>query len=97
IDYGRNDFEQGDTFTYDLNVDGLPLLSDISRIKIIKYGTDGWCLADFRLLVNGVEVYAEDFHHWTDGCRWLDEDDGHQPSYEVAQDTLHTHALWQSY
>ena len=49
VDYGRDDFERGDTFTYDLNLDEIPLLSDITRIRITKDGTDGWCLADFRL------------------------------------------------
>lgn len=97
INYGRNDFERGDTFTYDLNLDGIQRLSDISKIKIIKDGTDGWCLADYRLLVNEVPVFAEDFHQQPGGCRWLDEDDGHQPTYEVAHDQIRAHPLWQGY
>jgi hypothetical protein len=97
VDYGRDDFERGDTFTYDLNLDEIPLLSDITRIRITKDGTDGWCLADFRLLVNEIPVYAEDFHHLSGGCHWLDGNDGHQPTYEVAHAQLRAHALWQAY
>jgi hypothetical protein len=97
VDYGRDDFEQGDTFTYDLNLDEIPLLSDITRIKITNDGTDGWCLADFSLLVNGVAVYAQDFHGEPGGCHWLDEDDGHQPTFEVSHDTIRAHPLWQAY
>jgi fibronectin type III domain protein len=97
VDYGRNDFEGGDIFTYDLNQEPLTLFGDISKIKITKFGTDGWCLADFRLLVNGVSVYAEDFHALPGGCRWLDEDDGHQPSYEVSHAALHGHTYWRNY
>ena len=97
LDYGRNDFERRDTFTYDLNLNQLGFLSDINRIRITKDGTNGWCLADFRLLVNEVPVYAENFHHLPGGCRWLDGDDGHQPTYEVAHATIRAHALWQGY
>lgn len=97
IDYGRDDFEQGDTFKYDLNLDGVPRLSDISRIKILKSGTDGWCLSDFRLLVNEVPAFAQDFHQMPGGCRWIDGDDGHQPTLEVAHDPIRAHVLWQTY
>jgi hypothetical protein len=97
VDYGRDDFERNDTFTYDLGLERIEFLSDITRIRLQKVGTDGWCLADFRLLVNGQPVYQENFHSLPGGCRWIDGNDGHQPFHEVPHATLRANAAWQSY
>jgi hypothetical protein len=97
VDYGRDDFERNDTFKYDLNLERLDFFSDINRIKLEKVGTDGWCLADFRLLVNEKEVYAENFHSLPGGCRWIDGNDGHLPTYTVSHATLRAHPSWQGY
>jgi hypothetical protein len=40
-------------------------------------------------------VYATD--PLPGGCRWLDNDDGHQPSYTVGHGALRAHSLWQNY
>jgi hypothetical protein len=97
VDYGRDDFERGDIFTYDLVLDGVTFLSDITQIHIAKTGDDGWCLADFKLIVNGVAVYSESLATSTSPCRWLDTEGGAIPSYSVNHDTLRAHPSWQAY
>ena len=97
LDYARDDFERGDTFAYDLNLDGIGELGDINQIYIGKQGDDGWCLADFALKVNGIEVYNQDFSGLPGGCRWIDEDDGHFWAYVVPHATLRAHPAWANY
>jgi hypothetical protein len=100
LDYGRNDFERGDVFRYDLNLtNNVALFGDISGIQIRKSGGDnGWCVADFRLLVNERVVYDEDFRSLPSGCRWLDNpSDGGIPTYAVNRAQLRAHPMWQSY
>ena len=97
VDYGRDDFERGDTFTYDLDLDGVTFLSDITKVRISKSGDDGWCIADFSLIVNGVTVYTEDFQSLPSHCQWLDTDFASLPSYQVGHDQLRAHPSWQAY
>lgn len=97
VDYGRDDFERADTFTYDLNLDKIDLRADINRIRLEKTGTNGWCLRDFRLLVNEVTVYTESFQSESGGCHWIDGDDGHTPFYEVSHATIRANSAWQAY
>jgi hypothetical protein len=97
VDYGRDDFERGQTFSYDLDLGHISLLGDITRLRITKDGTNGWCIADLALLVNEMEVYVETFQALPGGCLWLDGDDGHQPTYEVDHARLRAHPEWQDY
>lgn len=97
VDYGRDDFERNDRFTYDLNLDQIPLLSDFNRVRISKYGTDGWCLADYRILVNGVPVFSESFAGLPGGCLWIDEDDNHSHTHEVTHAAIRANPLWSAY
>ena len=97
MDYGRDDREGGDTFRYDLNLDDIALFSDINKIQLNKVGTDGWCIADFRLLVNERAVYSESFSALPGGCLWLDGNDGHVNTYTVDHTKLRAHPLWQGY
>lgn len=97
LDYGRDDFERKTKYTYDLRIDYVPLLSDANSIKIQKYGTNGWCLSSFRLLLNGVEAYTQSFASQPGGCLWLDNDDGHLPSHSVSHPTLRSHPKWQGF
>ena len=43
VDYGRDDFEVVDDFTYDLVQTNVRTLSDIQFLKVHKLGIDGWC------------------------------------------------------
>ncbi len=93
LDYGRDDFERGSVFAYDLNLAGLSTFSKVNQIKITKSGTDGLCLKAFELLLNDRSVYYQSFS----GCHWLDGNDGHRPSYSVTSSTLRNSSRWKNY
>ena len=97
LDYGRDDFERGDTFTYDLNVKNVSEMADIIQLNISKLGSNGWCITDFTLTVNGLDVYDEDFSGLADGCLWLDNDNGHSRTHVVTHEMLRTHPDWDNY
>lgn len=97
LDYGRDDFERDDLFTYDLNLKNLSEISDITRISISKSGNNGWCLADFVLTINGLDMYSEDFSGLADGCLWLDNDNGNSRTHVVTHEMLRAHPDWQNY
>jgi hypothetical protein len=69
LDYSRDDFERGDVFTYDLNLDHVSDLSDISLLDIYKDDDNGWCLQEFSLLVNGVPIYNQYFGATSPTCQ----------------------------
>jgi len=102
VDYGRDDFERGDDFTYDLLLDGVSDLADINTIYIHKEGTDGWCLKSLALLVNSkeenpIEIYNKDFSSTAAGCQWIDKESGYKEYYNVSRSTLRAHPLWQNF
>jgi hypothetical protein len=97
LDYGRNDFEVVDDFTYDLTLTNLRTVSDIRFLAIQKTGTDGWCLDHLTLLINGQPMYDRSFRTETALCRWLDADDGHSPALTYSGTTLRSHSLWRDY
>ena len=97
LDYGRNDFEKGDEFTYNLLTNGISELGDITLIDISKTGTNGLCLEDITLKVNGFEVYSEDFSDNASGCQWIDNGDGHLPSIVISHEKLRNHTAWSNY
>jgi len=92
IDYARDDFERNDTFTYDLVLDNVKFLSNITQIKITKTGSDAWCLRSFELLVNGKTIYFQDFGS---SGRWIG--DGHPSVYTVDYATLRNNNYWKNY
>jgi hypothetical protein len=105
LDYGRDDFERGDEFTYELSLedifDGIQDLSEINHIYLLKPGSDGWCIESVALLAdtlngvdNGVEIFTQDFGTTSSTCRWLD---GQQNYLVIGRDTLRAHPLWQAY
>ncbi|HEU0031186.1 MAG TPA: hypothetical protein VFQ53_11175 [Kofleriaceae bacterium] len=81
-----DDFKRGRDFTYDLDLGSVATLHDISEIKLHKYGTDGMCVQQFQLLVNGRVAYDRNFGSAT--CQWIDGDDGHQPTFTVTHAQL---------
>jgi hypothetical protein len=93
MDYGRNDFERGDDFTYDLTADDITDLSQLNELYIFKTGTDGWCFDKLTLLVNGKAVYDEN----RSSCQWLDDENGNRNYYIVSRAALRAHPLWQAY
>jgi len=97
LDYGRDDFERGDEFTYELLAPDVTDLSDIHQIHLLKPGTDGWCIANLTLLVDGIAVYEQHFGETATTCRWLDDASGYQNHLTIGRATLRAHPLWQAY
>lgn len=94
IDYGRNDFERGDQFTYDLELTGLTNLEDITLINLSKAGGNEWCLEDLSLLINNRLVYAEEFGSTEDSCLWFDNN---SPEHTIGHEDLRSHSGWQEF
>jgi hypothetical protein len=84
LDYGRDDFERGDLFTYDLSLDGVDFRVDIDKIELSKSGSDGLCLEFVGLLVNGRHFFSRLF----DDCRWLDSGRGRSPTLTIFSNEL---------
>ena len=105
LNYGRDDFEGGDEFTYELLLhdifDGIQDLSEINHIYLLKPGDDGWCIESVTLIAetlngvdNGVELFSQTFGSTSSTCRWLD---GQQNYLVIGRDTLRAHPAWQAY
>ncbi len=101
LDYGRDDFERGDEFTYELLLDdlsdGIHDLSEIDHIYLLKPGSDGWCIESLALLINGQEIYTQGFGSTSSTCHWLDNEGGSQTYFVVGRETLRAHPLWQNF
>ncbi len=97
LDYGRNDFERSDEFTYELLLDGMSDLANIETLYIKKEGTDGWCLTSLALVVNEVEIYNQDFSSTSSTCQWIDKASGHKEYHSVSHSVLRAHPLWRNY
>ena len=105
LDYGRDDFEGGDDFTYELSLadlfDGIQDLSEINHIYLLKPGDDGWCIQSVSLIAetlngvdNGVELFSKTFGSTSSTCRWLD---GSQNYLVIGRPELRAHPAWQAY
>jgi hypothetical protein len=99
IDYGQNDFERttdplnernGD-FTYDLVLDGLQRVADITELTIWKPGYDDWCVSSFALEINGRVVYDRAFGTTASTCRWVTYGN---PVIAVSHDQLRQDPRW---
>jgi hypothetical protein len=97
VDYGRDDFEVVDDFTYDLVQTNVRTLRDIQYLKLHKLGTDGWCVDNLTLLVNGQPIYYHSFRTATAMCHWVDGNDGHLPTLTIYGSTLRSDPLWQGF
>ena len=95
LDLNRDDFERGDTHRYDL-----ALVADTADIRLLtlgKTGSDGWCVADLKLLVNGGYMFEQSFADQPGGCLWLDSEGGASLTYQITAATLRAHPLWSAY
>jgi hypothetical protein len=95
LDYARNDFERGSTFTYDLLTDGVARFDDIDWIAFAKTGTDGVCIARVDLIVNNSRQpsYSRSFFP----CRSLDDENGHTRDLALRYDDLRRSPAWRQY
>lgn len=92
LDYGRDDFERGSFFVYDLNLETIEQRSDINQITLLHEGSDAVCIDSIGLFVNGVSVFARDFAA-EGGCKLLDNHD----SFHVSHERLRADPRWNAY
>jgi tetratricopeptide (TPR) repeat protein len=92
-----DDFARGRDFPYDLLLDNVAELSDITMLMLHKEGSDAVAIAELSLCVNGVEVFSRQFGETTRTCLWLDEGDGHSPIYTIHYPELRAHPKWQAF
>jgi hypothetical protein len=92
LDYARNDFERGDDDLYDIRLNNVERLRDITRIQIGKTGTDGWCLASVEVIVNGVRLMAKNY---PGNCDYIDPPGGTDHLW-IPYATMRGHEDWRS-
>ncbi len=95
LDYARNDFERGSTFTYDLLTDGIARFDDIDWIALTKTGTDGLCISRVELIVNNSRQSSHSRSFFP--CRWLDDESGHTRDLALSYDELRRNRAWRQY
>jgi len=93
LDHARDDFARGDNHTYDLKLDDVADLGDITRLRIRKLGNDGWRIRRVTLLVNGRTIFRRDF----DPGHWLDNANGHSRTLRFGSRTLRASDAWQGW
>jgi hypothetical protein len=99
LDSGADDFERGQTRTYDLlqfNASGsgtLTKLRDIQMLEISKTGSDGWCVSDVELIINGRPIYKINYPQG----KWLDNSGGARLSTTIDGATMRGSAEWRGY
>jgi hypothetical protein len=93
LDYGRDDFPRNNTFTYDLKLDYVATIGDLSHIYLSKTGSDGLALKSIELLVNGRLIYTQSFA----SAFWLDNDGGHSNTFVVNYSQLRQDDSWRNY
>jgi hypothetical protein len=84
LNAARDDWERGRNDIYDLRLNNIQFVNDITQIRISKRGTDGWCLQGFVVYLNEATYYEQMSSH----CRWIDGNDGYDPIYEVREARL---------
>ncbi len=94
MDYGQNDFERGDLFSYDLELSGITNLTDVTMFSISKSGSNGLCMESIELLLNNHSVYVDDFSNEANKCHWLDNEDGKSNTYTVFHESLRSSPGW---
>ncbi|MCZ6655520.1 MAG: hypothetical protein O7D91_21135 [Planctomycetota bacterium] len=97
VDYGRDDFERGDSFIYDLELTGLTRLTDVTLINLSKTGSNGWCVEELSLLINNESVYSESFGPTNETCLWLDNSGPYSRNHSIFHEKLRDHVLWQNF
>jgi hypothetical protein len=91
--YDGDDFERGNTFTYDLNLDGISQVRDIKWIVLSKAGDEGWCVRKVELLINNQQPAVS---YTFNTPRWLDNRTSDYRSVIINFTTLRNSPLWNS-
>jgi hypothetical protein len=61
LDRPGDDHERGNVEIYDLNLDGIGDMGDITEVSIEKSGDDEWCLDGVALLINDETMFEKTF------------------------------------
>jgi len=103
LDYGRNDFERGDSHKYDLGFSqgNIVTLGDIQTLQITKAGSPpfgfprgNWCLNEVALIVNNsLHVFDRKF---ANSCQWLSSAYPSSASISIPYGDLRKDASWQN-
>lgn len=97
LDYSRDDFERGHTDSYDLNLNSVGEVADITHVYVSKTGDDAWCLRSLALKVNNQQVFSRSFADEPGGCHWFDDDDGRSLLWAVSHADMRASPEWQTY
>jgi hypothetical protein len=89
LDYPGDDFARGARRTYDLKLDGIGTLEDITRLRVTKTGGDRWCIESLSLRVNRLEI----FRSTTD--RTLTS--GDSARFTISSDTMRDSQTWEDW
>jgi hypothetical protein len=93
----QDDLTRASEFTYDLSLDHVSQLADITEITMIKRGEDAAAIAEIALQVNGREVFRKHFGESASTCLWLGEGGGHEPYFTIGHAELRASPSWQGY
>lgn len=91
LDHPGHDFGRNDIHSYDLRLDNLATLDDITRLRVRKTGSDGWCIESVSLLINNQRIFRDTQD------RTLDNDNGHSLWFTINRDTLRANASWEDW
>jgi hypothetical protein len=87
LNYGRNDFERDDTFTYDLGLHEIYQFSDVKHLMLAKTGGNDVCIDRVALLLNERKLFEREFG----GGKWINGTTGF---IDITQKELHQSATW---
>ncbi len=94
LDYSHNDFARGASFTYDLGLEHILILGDISTLQISKKGSDSWCLRRLKLYVNNSLIFEKVY---PPSGRWLNNRRRDRPKLTITGEQLRRDPNWAAY
>ena len=97
LDYSHDDFERGSDFVYDLSLDSVESLEDVTGLTIYKEGSDAICIRELELVINDEPVYIKSYGNTSQTCRWLDNDPGFTSTLNASHADLRAHDLWDAF
>ncbi|MEZ4884075.1 MAG: PLAT/LH2 domain-containing protein [Chitinophagales bacterium] len=91
-DNGGNDREKGKTDTYYNLSPNIKTIKDIQYLEIATEDTDGWCLQQIELIVNGEVMFDKSYGT----CTWIDKNDGHPDKIVIQGSELRNSSYWKN-
>jgi hypothetical protein len=94
LDYSHDDFERGASFTYDLGLENVDFLDDISMLELSKTGSDVWCLRRLELYVNNGLIFERSY---APSGRWLSSARRDHGALSIPGGQLRRNPNWAAY